>query len=381
MKTKDNTETKVRVDLIDGSHCPWVDGLDADHVDDIAEGYAAGQKIEPLVVWSIGQPDGNPNRYYVSSGFHRLAAAIKAELKEVDCYVRTGTMQDCLTHAHSAFSNPWEVRRRTRKDKQNAVDYYLRTYPNWTDGRIAEQAGVTDKTVAARRTSGIPEVKSAEPNTAPQRRVGRDGKSYATRPSSAIPQIGKEETVVLGEPTLPVTSGIPEVKPVAKPAKPAEVYTDPWDDEESTSGIPEVTVVGEDYAKPTVVVAPKTPAPVEPIQLPEVSDDPADWTPQQLCMDMKKVAVQITEVLTRVVSWESSKYHHTIATPQLRGWLTRAKDTVLQNQPTHPCSYCGGKGLFKGLKCAICRGTNRITSESFKGGKFQAEAQASLGQK
>ena len=87
--------------------------MNMDVVADYAEAMEAGEGFPPLIVFKI---DG---QYVLIDGFHRIAAARKAGLKEIHCDVHTGTLRDAILY--SCGTNSSHGLRRTKEDKRRAV--------------------------------------------------------------------------------------------------------------------------------------------------------------------------------------------------------------------------------------------------------------------
>lgn len=100
----------------------------------------------PVVFWE------EPKKtHWLADGGRRLAADKKLGLKQTVCDVRKGTRADAIWFASQA--NLTHGSRMTSAQKRRAIDNCLgdKTLVKHSDGLIAEQCGVTDKTVAAAR--------------------------------------------------------------------------------------------------------------------------------------------------------------------------------------------------------------------------------------
>lgn len=150
------------------------DGLDAGTVEEYAELMRGGVAFPPGRVFRAAG-----GALWLAQGFHRVEAAARAGLAELDFEVVAGSRADA--EFDSACANAAHGLPRTNKDKRRAVGKVLRLRPGWSDNQIAAAVGVTDKTVAkARReleaTSEIPKL---------NRRVGADGKTRPAKPARA----------------------------------------------------------------------------------------------------------------------------------------------------------------------------------------------------
>ncbi|NEV64141.1 ParB/RepB/Spo0J family partition protein [Thiorhodococcus minor] len=156
-------------------------GLDPDTVDAYAAEIADWIASAPIIVYS------DSRTRWVADGFHRIAAAELAGLYAVPAIMHEGTRRDALLHAVGA--NRAHGLRRTNADKRRAVETLLRDeeWSRWSDRRIAEQVGVSDKTVAAvrreLRNCGISAVGGES-----EKRVGADGKARTVPPRQPAPE-------------------------------------------------------------------------------------------------------------------------------------------------------------------------------------------------
>lgn len=168
--------------IIDKKFQARVKGLDAEHVDNLAEEYErADSDIEPPRVWSIAGRDG----FILTRGFHRLAALTKLKRKRVDCEVKSGTVSDALTDA--AKSNHGHGKPRTNADKRHELEMLLEAHPEWSNRKLADEARVSYQFANDLRSQVTTVVTSNG-----QARVGRDGKTYT---SSTKPRADKSDQV------------------------------------------------------------------------------------------------------------------------------------------------------------------------------------------
>lgn len=159
--------------------------LSQETIDEYSESIAAILKEHPIDVFFDGMC------YFIGDGWHRFLAALKAELTVVPCIVHDGTERDALLFA--AAANKSHGLKRTNRDKRRAVEIMFADseWSTWSDRKIAEHCGVSDKTVAQVREAVTPPPKQkpagAEiphlPKT--EKREGRDGKTYPVKPKPA----------------------------------------------------------------------------------------------------------------------------------------------------------------------------------------------------
>lgn len=114
-------------------------------VNDYAEAMKEGAQFPPVIVFYDGQS------YWLADGFHRVAAAKKAELTEIAADVRQGAQRDAVLMSVSVNAN--HGLRRTQADKRRAIEVLLRDeeWRGWSDREIARRVSVDHKTVAAVR--------------------------------------------------------------------------------------------------------------------------------------------------------------------------------------------------------------------------------------
>ncbi len=111
-------------------------------VENYAEDMQSGAAFPPIVVFYDGSD------YWLADGFHRLAAAKRAELEHIKADVRQGTRRDAVLF--SVGANATHGLRRTNDDKRRAVLTLLRDdeWVKWSDREIARQCAVTHPFVA-----------------------------------------------------------------------------------------------------------------------------------------------------------------------------------------------------------------------------------------
>lgn len=132
---------------------------------------------------------------WLSDGFHRTEAALRADLTSVPVDVRKGGRREAVLFAVGA--NADHGHRRTREDVRRAIRTLLldEEWRAWSNAKIATQARTTDKTVAAVR--GELETTSEIPRLAT--RIGADGRERpATQPAPPRPaELSPDEIAAL----------------------------------------------------------------------------------------------------------------------------------------------------------------------------------------
>jgi hypothetical protein len=118
-------------------------------VEDYAHDMKAGVRFPPVVVFYDGVT------YWLADGFHRVLAAIKAGVKEVEADIRRGGKRDAILYA--AGANDSHGLRRTQEDKRRAVLRLLEDpeWSRWSDREIGRHCKVDGKTVASLRISSV----------------------------------------------------------------------------------------------------------------------------------------------------------------------------------------------------------------------------------
>lgn len=148
---------------------------------DYADAIAAGENLPPVVVFFDGAD------HWLADGFHRYFGHRKLGLIEIQADIREGTRRDAVLYSVGANGN--HGLRRSNADKRKAVETLLKDaeWAKWSDSAIAKACGVSDKTVAATRTSIFGNSDDAKPGA---RTVERNGKTYEQKTAN----IGKKPT-------------------------------------------------------------------------------------------------------------------------------------------------------------------------------------------
>jgi hypothetical protein len=141
--------------------------LDSAIVKEYREAFLAGANFPAVTLFFDGIDR------WLADGFHRVAGARAAGHTTICGTITTGSRRDAVLHSVGANSN--HGLRRSNADKRKAVETMLADveWRLWSDNKIAQACGVSDKTVAAvRAISGNSEDAQAV------RTVMRGGKSY-----------------------------------------------------------------------------------------------------------------------------------------------------------------------------------------------------------
>jgi hypothetical protein len=139
----------------------------------VIDEYAAQMKegataFPPVVVYYDGQD------YWLTEGFHRVHAAIRAGFKKIGAEVKQGDRRDAMLFA--VGSNAFHGLRRTQADKRRVVLRLLED-EEWSrklsDGEIARRCCVHQTFVSQLRRQLFP---PTQDNLSSEKRKGRDGK-------------------------------------------------------------------------------------------------------------------------------------------------------------------------------------------------------------
>lgn len=140
---------KLRIDAIrlDGGTQPR-ERIDRAAVDEYAKDMLAGAVFPPVVVFHDGEA------YWLADGYHRLSAARRAKLEEIEAEILMGTRRDALLHACGA--NASHGLRRSSEDKERVVTALLRDseWSRWSDSEIARRCKVS-RPLVSRVRSGL----------------------------------------------------------------------------------------------------------------------------------------------------------------------------------------------------------------------------------
>jgi len=149
-----------------------VAGLDAEKVAQYAVVFEEGGEFPPVVVFR----DQETNELYLADGFHRVAAAEKAGLAEIEAEVRPDGREAAIEYAEEAnLAHGFAL---TTRDKRYIFERRIKRgheWATWSDGAIARALGVDRKTVGNWRRQ-LETTGEISPVTGP--RVGADGRVY-----------------------------------------------------------------------------------------------------------------------------------------------------------------------------------------------------------
>ncbi len=170
---------QLRIDQIrmDGGTQPRT-RLSSATIDEYAQAMMDGMIFPPVEVYHDGI------EYWLADGFHRVQAALKADMTVIEAAITQGTVADAQWHSFSA--NKAHGLQRTNEDKEQAVRAALRhtKAAGLSDREIARHLGVHGTTVGKYRAEMV---SSAEIQQIDTRTVSRGDSSY----KQATANIGK----------------------------------------------------------------------------------------------------------------------------------------------------------------------------------------------
>ncbi len=138
---------------------PRLDGLSETHVQLIA---ATAIELPPILV--------HRGTMRVIDGMHRLRAAEVRQLSAIDVRFFDGSEEEAFVVGVRA--NVYHGKPLTLNERKSAAAQILQMYPNWSDRRIADSAGLSHRTVAALRPC------SGGQDAQMNARLGRDGRLH-----------------------------------------------------------------------------------------------------------------------------------------------------------------------------------------------------------
>ena len=179
-----------------------VAGLDAEKVESYAVVMAEGGKFPPVVVFRESEDD---TAFYLADGFHRVEAAVRADLRSLPAEIHPGGYDAAVEYAEEA--NLQHGLALSNADKRAIFERRVQRGHEWarlSDRAIAQVLGVDNKTVGNWRRA-LAGVEFSTPETTV--RTGADGKVYnvggiqkanqqRTKPEPARPQ--REEYIPSG---------------------------------------------------------------------------------------------------------------------------------------------------------------------------------------
>lgn len=160
--------------------------IDEKVVDEYAELMKSGTSFPPPAVVYDG--DG----YILVDGFHRVLAAIKADIPKIEVSVESGDARTAILYAVGA--NSTHGLKRTNEDKRRAVMVLLndQEWCQWSNEAIAKRCGVAPNTVANHRPQsancGLTEIKTVN-------KYGQETtrKAHNSRAATAVAEVESDD--------------------------------------------------------------------------------------------------------------------------------------------------------------------------------------------
>lgn len=178
------TEQQLSTSILrrDGGTQPRA-ALDEATIQEYADAMRAGDRFPPVVAFHDG------HAYWLADGFHRVNAALRAEVGSLLVDVRQGTQRDAILY--SAGVNATHGLRRTNEDKRRAVIRLLSDpeWAAWSDREIGRRCAVSHTFVVNLRKE-----LSVNGLQIDARRVARGGTEY-TMQTAAIGQPAQSEQI------------------------------------------------------------------------------------------------------------------------------------------------------------------------------------------
>lgn len=144
------------------------------------------EHLPPIVVFKV--PD--QSNYLLADGWHRLAAAGRLNLDEIEVEARAGSFEDAKEYA--LLANLKHGRPLTRKEKRGVIAGFLKLHPERANNWIAGDLGTTDKTVIKIRE----ELETGSEFPTLNSLTGKDGKQYPRTIDKPKPDEKKEEDAI-----------------------------------------------------------------------------------------------------------------------------------------------------------------------------------------
>jgi hypothetical protein len=120
-------------------------------IDDYAESLQSGSRFPAVLVYYDGI------KYYLTDGFHRYFAHMKAGIVDIDVKIVNGTLRDAILRSKSVNSD--NGRHRTLEDKRNSIKSMLEDFEwqFWSDADISKACRVSLAMVTRMRGDDKPE--------------------------------------------------------------------------------------------------------------------------------------------------------------------------------------------------------------------------------
>jgi len=140
-------------------------GTNSDVVEDYVQCF---DQLPPIVVFKV--PDDT--YYLLVDGWHRLKAAKRLELDEVEADVKYGSLEQAREYA--LLANLKHGQPLTRKEKRHVIEQFIKLHPERSNSWIASDVGARDVTIESARAR----LESASQIETLAELLGKDGKKY-----------------------------------------------------------------------------------------------------------------------------------------------------------------------------------------------------------
>lgn len=121
--------------------------INGETINQYADLLTEGTMLPPVVVFYDG------TEYWLADGFHRVNAALKIGLLEIDCAIVPGTRVDAIDFASSSEPNGKHGLQEKKADRENRVLMCINNHSDWSLRKVADHTGVSYDTVARYRSS------------------------------------------------------------------------------------------------------------------------------------------------------------------------------------------------------------------------------------
>lgn len=159
--------------------------LDSETIDNYTECF---EQLPPIVVYETEEQG-----MVLADGFHRLHAAKKLGIREIEVVIKKGDYRDATEYA--ALANLKHGKALTRKEKRKVIETMLKLRTERSDRWIAEDIGISSHTVESARERLELGVQIAHLNEL----IGKDGKTYPREIQKTIEKKEEEKDPLEGK--------------------------------------------------------------------------------------------------------------------------------------------------------------------------------------
>lgn len=140
--------------IVRDPRCQIRDSTDTEYVEELADVLRSGGAFDgrkPVVFF-----DKKAKLYYLADGFHRCDAYVKADCKEMECEVHSGTLEDAEIFAHRE-ANATHGCRLGKSEVRKKIEWHLQheRYGAFTDAQIARWCRCSQPSVTRARASSL----------------------------------------------------------------------------------------------------------------------------------------------------------------------------------------------------------------------------------